>query len=349
MPWIGLILSCKKKNLLETPKKNLTKVHKSKKALKHRTVGSANVPVCAYIYIYFTTRNWKEPHPSRDMWHVMSWNPHAWVPPKTLSRGPESEKLLVETSGNFANRKVFCWMPFPNNVSFAVFSHSKGLGTKWHVCCWGILSDYCLETKLAKKKCVAIAFFQVGDMMLFYTESMQLPTNWLFPKSFDSAGSSPMARPMFWPYRRSRSNFWAQVASPLDVQLMRDPLLCSVAGSTACRCHDLARPKKTGSSIIRPCRREPHSHPPPDHLPYDPHPHHHHHHPLKTLGSWIYTTALFRRVPPHATFFIAHRSNNEAMVEDEVLWEHLKPKAAITLPSNIAMEKLEELMHVSYF
>ena len=52
MPWIGLILSCKKKNLLETPKKNLTKVHKSKKALKHRTVGSANVPVCAYIYIY---------------------------------------------------------------------------------------------------------------------------------------------------------------------------------------------------------------------------------------------------------------------------------------------------------
>lgn len=43
--------------------------------------------------------------------------------------------------------------------------------------------------------------------------------------------------------RRSRSNFWAQVASPLDVQLMRDPLLCSVAGSTACRCHDLARPK----------------------------------------------------------------------------------------------------------
>ena len=109
---------------------------------------------------------------------------------------------------------------------------------------------------------------------------------------------------------------------------------------------------KTGSSIIRPCRREPHSHPPPDHLPHDPHPHHHHH-PLKTLGSWIYiyiyTTALFRRVSPHATFFIAHRSNNEAMVEDEVLWEHLKPKAAITLPSNIAMEKLEELMHVSYF
>ena len=52
MPGIGLILSCKKKNLLETPKKNLTKVHKSKKALKHRTVGSANVPVCAYIYIY---------------------------------------------------------------------------------------------------------------------------------------------------------------------------------------------------------------------------------------------------------------------------------------------------------
>ena len=30
--------------------KNLTKVHKSKKALKHRTVGSANVPVWAYIY-----------------------------------------------------------------------------------------------------------------------------------------------------------------------------------------------------------------------------------------------------------------------------------------------------------
>ena len=52
MPWIGLILSCKKKNLLETPTKNLTKVHKSKKALKHRTVGWANVPVCAYIYIY---------------------------------------------------------------------------------------------------------------------------------------------------------------------------------------------------------------------------------------------------------------------------------------------------------
>ena len=52
MPWIGLILSCKEKNLLETPTKNLTKVHKSKKALKHRTVGSANVPVCAYIYIY---------------------------------------------------------------------------------------------------------------------------------------------------------------------------------------------------------------------------------------------------------------------------------------------------------
>ena len=51
MTWIGLILSCKKKNLLETPKKNLTKVHKSKKALKHRTVGSANVPVCAFIYI----------------------------------------------------------------------------------------------------------------------------------------------------------------------------------------------------------------------------------------------------------------------------------------------------------
>ena len=54
MPWIGLILSCKKKNLLETPKINLTKVHKSKKALKHRTVRSANVPVCAYIYIYIS-------------------------------------------------------------------------------------------------------------------------------------------------------------------------------------------------------------------------------------------------------------------------------------------------------
>ena len=40
------------KTLLETPKKNLTKVHKSKKALKHRTVGSANVPVCVCIYIY---------------------------------------------------------------------------------------------------------------------------------------------------------------------------------------------------------------------------------------------------------------------------------------------------------
>ena len=35
-------------------KKNLTKLHKSKKALKHRTVGSANVPVCAYIYIYMS-------------------------------------------------------------------------------------------------------------------------------------------------------------------------------------------------------------------------------------------------------------------------------------------------------
>ena len=124
-----------------------------------------------HIYIrYFTTRNWKEPHPSRDMWHVMSFtqfSPHAWVPLKAPSRGPESEKLLVETSGNFALRKVFGWMPFPNNMSFAVFSHSKGLGAKWHVCCWGILSDSCLETNFCKKKCVAIGFFQVGDMMLF--------------------------------------------------------------------------------------------------------------------------------------------------------------------------------------
>ena len=48
-------MDCKKKNLLETPQKNLTKVHKSKKALKHRTVGSANVPVCAYIYIYISS------------------------------------------------------------------------------------------------------------------------------------------------------------------------------------------------------------------------------------------------------------------------------------------------------
>ena len=43
--------------------KNLTKLHKSKKALKHCTVGSANVPVCAniniyiyiiYLYLYYT-------------------------------------------------------------------------------------------------------------------------------------------------------------------------------------------------------------------------------------------------------------------------------------------------------
>ena len=135
------------------------------------------------------------------MWWVLQFSPHAWVPLKAPSRGPESEKLLVETSGNFALRKVFGWMPFPNNMSFAVFSHSKGLGAKWHVCCWGILSDSCLETNFCKKSVWPLVSSRLA-IWCFFTERviMQLPTNWLFPKSFDSAGSSPMVRPMFWPF-----------------------------------------------------------------------------------------------------------------------------------------------------
>ena len=42
----------KKKMLLEISRKNLTPASKGKNSSKRRTVGSANVPVWAYIYIY---------------------------------------------------------------------------------------------------------------------------------------------------------------------------------------------------------------------------------------------------------------------------------------------------------
>lgn len=82
----------------------------------------------------------------------------------------------------------------------------------------------------AKKKCVAIGFFQVGDMMFFYRErerereyatANELTFSQIFRLSWFIANGQAYVLAL----RRSRSNFWAQVASPLDVQLMRDPLL----------------------------------------------------------------------------------------------------------------------------
>ena len=52
MPWIGLILSLQEeKSSWNTQKKKSNEGAQVKKALKHRTVGSANVPV-GRIYKY---------------------------------------------------------------------------------------------------------------------------------------------------------------------------------------------------------------------------------------------------------------------------------------------------------
>ena len=53
--------------------------------------------------------------------------------------------LLLKNLGGFSSDRHsfifrgFYFYFFPNSVSFGVFSHSKGLGAKWHVCLLGVL------------------------------------------------------------------------------------------------------------------------------------------------------------------------------------------------------------------